>query len=92
VVDGAFTGVIPNKAPLQIVAVWFGTTGCGVTVTTMVNGVPGQPPAVGVTVYVSVAMVLTVLRRVWLIWVCPVACALPPVIAPDGTLTGVVHV
>ena len=91
-VGGAFTGVIVNAEPLQIVAAWLGTTGCGVTVTTIVNGVPGQLPALGVTVYVSVAVVLTVLRRVWLIWLCPVACALPPVIAPTGALTGVVHV
>ena len=44
------TGVTVNAAPLQIVATCAGITGCGLTVTVTVNGVPGQPPDVGVTV------------------------------------------
>ena len=50
---GTPAGVVVNATPLQIVAVRLATAGVGLTVTTTVNGVPGQLPAapeVGVTV------------------------------------------
>ena len=92
VVGALSTGITVKILSPQIVAVWAGITGDGSTVTVTVNGTPGQLPAKGVTVYVSVADVLVVLFNVWLMAVTPVACALPPVIAPAGVLTGVVHV
>ena len=92
VVGALSTGIITNALSLQIAINWFGTTGVGSTVTVNVNGVPGQAPDNGVTVYVSVAVALVVLVNTWLILVCPVACALPPVIAPTGLLTGAVQV
>ena len=54
VVGLAFTRLVVKAAPLQIVAVWFGITGFGFTVTTTVNVAPVQVPEVGVTVYVAV--------------------------------------
>jgi hypothetical protein len=90
-VGGLFTGIAVKALPLQIVSARAGITGVGFTVTITVNGAPGQPEA-GVTVYVSVAAVFVVLVSVWLILVWPVACALPPVIAPTGLLTGAVQV
>jgi hypothetical protein len=63
------------------------TTGLGLTVTVIVNGVPAQPPVVdvGVTMYCTVpAVALLGLVSVWLI-VPPlpaVAPVIPPVIVP----------
>jgi hypothetical protein len=56
-----------------------------------VNGTPEQVP-VGVTVYVSVAVDVLLLCKLWLILLWPVAWELPPVMAPAGTLTGAVQV
>jgi hypothetical protein len=78
-----------HTGPLLVGA---GVAGTGFTVTVTVKGVPEHEPAVGVTVYVSVAAAAVVLVRVWLINVCPVACALPPVTAPRGLLVGAVQV
>ena len=68
------------------------TIGTGFTVTVTVNVLPVQFPDKGVTVYVAVAVLVVVLVSAWLIEVCPVACALPPVIAPDGLIVGAAHV
>jgi hypothetical protein len=86
------TGVTWNVLSLQITAGWAGITGVGFTVTTIVNGTPGQLPDFAVTVYVNVATVSVVFVKVWVMLVCPTACALPPVTAPTGLLTGAVHV
>ena len=53
VVGAALAGITVNAEPLQMVVVWFGITGVGLTVTVSVNGAPPQLPAsplVGVTV------------------------------------------
>jgi hypothetical protein len=92
VVGALSTGITVKILSPQIVAACAGITGDGSTVTVTVNGTPGQLPAKGVTVYVSVADTLVVLFKVWLMDVTPVAWALPPVIAPAGLLTGAVHV
>ena len=62
----------------------------GLTVTVTLNGVPVQLPATGVTLYVTVATLLVVLVRVWLIaaWL---AWALAPVTLPAGEITGIPH-
>jgi hypothetical protein len=66
--------------------------GVGFTVTVTVKAAPVHEPESGVTVYVAVAAVFVVLVRVWLMFACPVACALPPVRAPAGAITGAVQV
>ena len=98
VVGAAFEGAVVNAVPLQIVAVWFGTTGLGLMVATTVNVAPVQLPLVGVTVYVAVCAILVGLASVPLILACPVANA-PPVklpvtvgalhayVVPDGTMS-----
>ena len=57
-------GVTVKAPPLQIVAVWLVTDGCGLTVTVTVKLLPVQLPDVGVTVYVNVADALVVLVSV----------------------------
>ena len=72
---GLFVGRTLNAVPLQIVAVWFGTTGLGLTVTTIVNVEPTQLPSaplLGVTVYVTVCTIFVLFVNVWLILDCPV--------------------
>jgi hypothetical protein len=74
--------------PLHIASVaGLVTTGVGLTVTVIVNGAPGQPPAtdVGVTIYSTVpAVVLPGLFNVWLITGPALATAplMPPVMVP----------
>ena len=87
-----FAGITAKATSPQVEVVWFKIEGVGSTVTVTVNVAPAQLPDVGVTVYVNVADALVVLVKVWLIELWPVACALPPVIAPTGLLTGFVHV
>jgi hypothetical protein len=88
-----FVGVTVNPTPLHTVAVCAVVIdGCGLTVTVTANVLPAHVPDVGVTVYVSVAEAFVVFVNVWLIELWPVACALPPVTAPTGLLTGFVHV
>lgn len=45
-----FVGKTVNAEPLQVVAVWAGITGLGLTVTVTENGVPAQVPERGVAV------------------------------------------
>ena len=59
-----FAGVILNGLPLQIVAFMGATPGVGLTVCVKVNGLPGQPNAKGVMVYVAVAKPDVVFVRV----------------------------
>jgi hypothetical protein len=100
---GTPAGVVLKAAPLQIVAVCAATTGIGFTVTVTVNVAPGQPFALGVTVYTAVSGVVVLeLDKVWLIDAWPTACAVPPVtsapivgavqvyVIPTGTPAGVV--
>jgi hypothetical protein len=67
------------------------TVGSGFTVTVIVK-VLVQPPEFAVTVYVAVATAAVVLVRICEMLVCGVTCALAPVIAAAGAITGVVHV
>jgi hypothetical protein len=57
------------------------TEGVGSTLTVTVNGVPGQPPEEGVTVYVAVCVEFVGLNNVPLIFADPLP-AVPPVIPP----------
>lgn len=82
-VNGRF-GLVPLH---MAVAGLLLTAGVGLTVTVMVKGAPGQPPAVdvGVTIYSTVpAVVLLGLVSVWLIVLPALATApvIPPVILP----------
>ena len=58
----------------------------------MVNVLPVQLPEVGVTVYVAVPVLVVAFVKVWLMLLCPVACALPPVSDPAGLIEGAPHV
>jgi hypothetical protein len=70
--------------PLQIVAVWAGTTGVGFKVTVTVKVPPVQVPETGVTVYVAVCTVLVVLFNVPVICKAPLPVAPPENPDPDG--------
>tara|TARA_R110002020_G_scaffold163582_1_gene349670 strand:- start:89 stop:355 length:267 start_codon:yes stop_codon:yes gene_type:complete len=59
-----FVGFTVKVSPLQIVGVWVGMTGLGLTLTVTVNVFPTQVPEVGVTVYVAFSGVLVLLVRV----------------------------
>jgi hypothetical protein len=87
--DGALdVSAMFGLVPLHIAtAAGFVTTGVGFTVTVIVNGAPGQPPAieVGVTMYWTVpAVVLLGFVKVWLITGPALATAplIPPVMVP----------
>ena len=87
IVDGVGTpsdGDIVKVPPLQIVAVWFGITGVGFTVTVTVNDDPMQVPAapeVGVIEYVAVCTVAVGLMSVPLMFAALLP-AVPPVMPP----------
>ena len=67
------------------------TAGDGLTVTTIVNGVPVQFPDLGVIIYVNVAGAEVELIKFWLIGADKFVPELPPVTAPVGLLIGLDH-